>query len=106
AVLGLVLSLLSVGGAFESFSDIGLLPKLVVTAIATGLVVFSVASWFTRYVHPAGGGFGLPAPQRSIGRFVVCSLVLAAICALLVWLAVFLTERFTLQLQETSKANS
>lgn len=106
AALGLVLSLLSVAAAFDSFSDIGLLPKLIVTAIATGLVGFGAASRATRYIHPAGGGFGLAAPERSIGRFVLCSLVLAVLCALFVWLAVYLTQRFTLQLQETSKPNS
>ncbi len=106
ATLGLLLSLLSVGGAFESFSDIGLLPKLIVTSIATVLVVFSVASRLARYIHPTGQGSGLLEPERSIGRFVLCSLVLAGICALFVLLALFLTQRFTLQLQEAGKANS
>lgn len=104
AVLGLVLSLVSVGGAFETFSDIGLLPKLVLVAIAAGLLVFSAAKWFARYIRPTDR-FG-PAPKRDIGRFVLCSFALAVLCAFFVWLGVFLTQRFTLQLQETSNANS
>jgi hypothetical protein len=78
--LGVLLSLLSVGGAFESFSDVGLLPKLIVTLIAAGLVVFSLAVRLARYGHPIGRGFGSSELGRSIGRFVLCSLGTSTRC--------------------------
>lgn len=104
AVVGLLLSILSIGGAFDTFSDIGLLPKLVVVAIAAGLLVFSAAKWLAKLIRPTDP-IGLPAPERDMRRFVLCSIALAVICVAFVWLAVFLTQRFTLQLQETSSAN-
>ena len=52
AIIGFVLSLLSLGSAYDSFTTIELLPKLLVTGVAALLVIFSAAHWFARHLAP------------------------------------------------------
>jgi len=67
AAIGLALSVLSVGGAFDTFTSVGLLPKLIVAALAAALIIFSAASWLAKHIRPAqeNVGFGLPQEGRS-----------------------------------------
>jgi hypothetical protein len=106
AIAGALLTLVSLGSAYETFTSIGLLPKLVVTALAAMLVAYSAACWFAEHLRPTEPniGFGMPEPHRSLKRFLLFSLLLAALCALFILLALFLTQRFTLQLRETTGA--
>lgn len=106
AFLGVVLSLVSVGSAFETFTTIGLLPKLIVTAAAALLVVLSIAHWLAKYVTPDNGfiGGGQPAPERSIRRYLAFTPLLAVFCVLFIYLGLFLTQRFALQLSDATEA--
>jgi hypothetical protein len=107
AIVGFVLSLLSLGSAYDSFTTIELLPKLLVTGVAALLVIFSAAHWFARHLAPDQPfiGYGVPEPDRSIPRFSFFSFLLAVLSALFILLALYLTERFTLQLRETTAAD-
>lgn len=107
-ILGILLSLLSLGSAFDSFTAIGLLPKLIVAAAAALLVVFRTAYWFAEHLRPADSsvGFGVPVADRSKRRFALFSGLLAVLCVLFVLLALWLTQRFTLQLREATEADN
>lgn len=107
AAIGLLLSVLSVGSAFDTFTSVGLLPKLIITATAAILIIFSAASWLAKYLRPAqeNVGFGLPQEERSKPRFVAFSVLLVALCVGFTWFAWYLTERFTLQLLERIEAD-
>jgi hypothetical protein len=106
-ILGILLSLLSLGSAFDSFTAIGLLPKLIVAAAAALLVVFRTAYWFAEHLRPADSsvGFGVPVADRSKRRFALFSGLLAVLCVLFVLLALWLTQRFTLQLREATEVD-
>lgn len=104
AGIGALLALVSLGSAFDNFSTIGLWPKLIVTGIAALLVARSAATWLAKYLHPNEifVGFGQPVPGRSPVRLALFIVLLAACCALFSVLALSLTNRFTLQLVETT----
>jgi hypothetical protein len=106
--IGIFLSLLSIGSAYDTFTTIGLWPKLYVTAAAAFLLVFSAARRFAQYLPQDDQyfGFGIPAPRRPPDRFALFSVLLAVCCALFIILALFLTQRFTLRLIETPGANA
>jgi hypothetical protein len=106
-IVGVVLSVLSLGSAFDTFTDIGLLPKLFVSAAAACLVIFGAASLLSKYVKPGqfNIGYGLQEPERSKARFALFSLALCALSILFVYLTLVLTQRFTLQLQEKTEAD-
>ena len=107
-IIGIILSLLSFGSAYDSFTNIGLWPKLYVTAIAALFFVFGIARWLANYLRPSevNIGFGLPEPRRSRYRFALFSLLLAVCCILFIILAILLTNRFTLQLIEATAADT
>lgn len=88
--------------------NIGLWPKLYVTAIAALFFVFGIARWLANYLRPSevNIGFGLPEPRRSRYRFALFSLLLAVCCILFIILAILLTNRFTLQLIEATAADT
>jgi hypothetical protein len=107
AAIGLALSVLSVGGAFDTFTSVGLLPKLIVAALAAALIIFSAASWLAKHIRPAqeNVGFGLHQEGRSKLRFFLFAMLLAVLCVGFTWFAWYLTERFTLQLLEKIEAD-
>ena len=104
--IGVLLSVLSLGSAYDNFTAIGLLPKLIITALAAAFLTLSLANWLSKKLRPSQQvvGFGAAQPDRSKTRVVVFSLILAVLCAVFVWFAFYLTQRFTLQLRETADA--
>src|SRR6266849_7104544 len=102
-ILGLVLSALALASAFENFSNVGLLWKLVVTAVAGLIMSQVVANWLAKWTNPSEQfpGFGRPPAGRSTGRFCFSLVLLGALCGAFVGLSLLLIQWFTLQLHET-----
>lgn len=105
-IIGLLLSLISLGSAYETFTTIGLWPKLFMTAVAALLLVFGAARWLASYLTPneAYVGYGATPPRRSLSRYVQFSILLLLASIGCVLLALYLTDRFTLQLNETTNS--
>lgn len=101
--IGGVSSLLALGGAFETFTTLGLFWRLLITALAGLSVAMAAAGYISGWVKQDHDirGFGREEEPRSNGRFAAAAAVLAVVCAIFAWLAWFQTDRFVLKIGES-----
>ncbi|MEA2878520.1 MAG: hypothetical protein QOF14_3716 [Hyphomicrobiales bacterium] len=100
--LALFTALLAVGGALETFTNLGLLAKLFVIAIASLSVSLYCASVLAARIKPdpAIVGFGATAGPLSKKRIVLAILGLAIVAGIGIGLAIFVTVRFAARFDE------
>jgi hypothetical protein len=104
--LALLTAVLAVGGAFETFTNLGLTAKLFVVAIAALSVSLYCARIFASRVkpEPATPGFGVESEGPSVSGLVLSVLGLAAVLCLWIGLAVFVSTRFAAHFDETVRS--
>lgn len=101
-IAGLLAALLAIGGAFETFTNFGLIAKLSVAGVAAFSLSIFVAGWLSGWTKPTTRlpGFG-GTPDRSPPRRVILSgIALLATAGIAVGLSFFLITQFATRLDE------
>jgi hypothetical protein len=100
-LIGGLLAIISVGAAFETFTNLGLLPRLVVTAIAALLLCFWLNRLLVGWIKPPQGIIPTaPATKFSRLRYFGAVVLLLIVCGSFVLFAVWMIGRLTFQLHE------
>ncbi len=104
-IVGLLLSVLALAGAFENFSNVGFVWKLAVTGLAGMVVLFLLAHWFgSRLKSAPRAGFIRSKPGGRSGLFIASAIVLAIVCGVFVALAIAEMNWFTLRVDQSETA--
>jgi hypothetical protein len=104
--LGVVASLLTLGGAFETFTNAALPWRLLVAFIACLCVSWVLAGLFASWMKPQQeAGFRTSPAERSTAKTSGLTVVLGIVCGVFVWISwSLLMDRTTFQIRETKAA--
>jgi hypothetical protein len=102
-IAGGVAAFLAIGGAFDTFTNLGLIAKLSAAGAAALLLSLSTAGKLADWSKPAAQmpRFGQAAPRAPARRIVASVAALLLVAALAVGLAHFVLARFATRLDET-----
>jgi hypothetical protein len=99
AAVALLLAVLSIAAAFESFTNVDLVWKLPVTALAALLVSLSLAYWLAQWCKPAAAysGYWHTSALSPEIRRGLSAIALGAVCVVFVAVALLQIKWFALQ---------
>lgn len=100
AWFGAASSVVAVGTAFETFTTLSLLSRLLLTGIAALAVIMALAAYLARWTGPEPHWGGREEDPPSNARLAAASLAIIAASAAFIYLAWLQTERSVLRIYE------
>src|SRR4051794_35790668 len=105
---GILTTIVALGATFESYTNLNLIWRLLITAIAAALILWGLAKFLAGWARPAAKPLKYGQRKDNVPRLrlFLCGMAILLLTVIFVALAWFQTERFIMRLDERRSADA